>query len=192
MELGGRYFTSEELKEAGFIKIGRNVKIHNRASIYGTENIVIGDHVRIDDFSIIIATGKVMIGTHVSIGNYCYLGATNGLVLEDFVTLAPGVKLFTASDDYSGIKLTNPTIPKKYTGGSAGEIKLGRHVIIGAGTVVLPGCSIGEGCSIGSLSLIKNDLEPWGIYAGIPVKRLRDRKKDILLLEKKLKEEEAI
>ncbi len=187
MQLGGTYLTEHDLKDAGFRGLGRKVKIHTRASIYGLENIIIGDNVRIDDFSIIIATGIVEIGSHVSIPNFCFLGARNGIVLEDFVTLAPGTKIFTASDDYSGTKLTGPTLPAEYTGGKAGKVVLKRHVIIGAGSVVLPGCTIGEGCSIGALSLVATDLEPWGIYAGIPVSRLRDRNRDLLTLEQEFK-----
>jgi galactoside O-acetyltransferase len=188
MQLGGRYLTGADLKAAGFRRVGADVRVHDRASIYGTENISLGNHVRIDDFAIIIATGPVEIGNHVSIANFCYLGATHGVVMEDFATLAPGVKIFTSSDDYSGARLTGPTLPKELTGGKAGKVRLGRHVIIGAGSVVLPGCDLGEGCSVGALSLVVKDLPPWGIYAGIPVRRLKDRKKDLLGLERQLKE----
>lgn len=190
MKLGGEYLTEVNLKYAGFRRLGKNVRIHNRASIYGTENISIGDNVRIDDFVIIIATGQVEIGNHVSIPNFCYLGATYGVCLEDFVTLAPGVKIFTSSDDYSGERLTGPTVPREFTGGKAGKVTLGRYVIIGAGSVILPGCVIGEGCSVGALSLVVKDLEPWGVYAGIPVLRLKDRKRDLLALVKQLEERE--
>lgn len=116
MNLGGRYLTEEDLRNAGFKHLGRNVRIHERASVYGAENISLGNHVRIDDFSILIATGQLIIGDHVSIPNFCFLGAKFGLTMEDFVTLAPGVKIFTASDDYSGERLTGPTVPTEWTG----------------------------------------------------------------------------
>jgi acetyltransferase-like isoleucine patch superfamily enzyme len=34
------------------------------------------------------------------------------------------------------------------------------------------------------MSLVLKSTEPWGIYIGNPAKRLRDRKKDLLELEK--------
>ena len=34
------------------------------------------------------------------------------------------------------------------------------------------------------MSLVKKDLAPWGIYAGIPVKKIKDRSKNLLNLEK--------
>jgi acetyltransferase-like isoleucine patch superfamily enzyme len=187
VNLGGEYLTETELKDHGFRRLGKNVRIHNRASVYGTENVSIGDNVRIDDFSIIIATGQVEIGSYVSIPNFCYLGATFGVVLEDFVTLAPGVKIFTASDDYSGERLTGPVVPRELTGGKSGRVILRRHVIIGAASVILPACTIEEGCSVGALSLVVRSLEPWGVYAGIPVTRLKERSKKLLGLEKSFK-----
>lgn len=178
--LGGYYLTEHDLRGAGFRGLGRNVRIHTRASVYGVENISLGDNVRIDDFSITVATGPLDVGNHVSIPNFCFVGSKYGIVLEDFVTLAPGVKIFTAADDYSGNKLTGPTLPAALIGGSHGKVVLEEHVIIGADTVILPGVVIGRGCSVGALSLVKESLGPWGIYAGIPVRRLKDRSKNLL------------
>jgi galactoside O-acetyltransferase len=184
--LGGRYLTETDLANAGFKSLGRNVRVHERASLYGLENISLADDVRIDDFTIIIATGEVSIGRHVSIPNHCFLGGKFGLELQDFVTLAPGVKLFSASDDYSGEFMTGPTLPLALTGGRRGKVILERHVLLGAGVVVLPGCTLGEGVSVGALSLVKNDLSTWGIYGGVPCSFIRPRKKELLQLVSQL------
>lgn len=186
--LGGHYLSEEELHSLGFAKLGKNIKIHSRASIYGIQNIEIGDNVRIDDFSVIIATGKLKISSHVSIHNFCFLGAKFGLNIGNFVTFAPGVKIFTASDDYQGDFLTGVMVPPEMTGGKKGPIQISDHVIIGSGSVILPGCNIGEGCAVGALSLVKDSLPPWGIYAGIPVTLLKKRKKNLLKYTNKLLE----
>ncbi len=110
--------------------------------------------------------------------------------MADFSGLSPGVRIFTLGDDYSGETLTNPSVPSQYTGGVRGTVTLKRHVIIGANTVILPNLTIGEGTSVGALSLVTKDLEPWGIYAGRPARRLKNRKKDLLELEKKLLSEQ--
>ncbi len=185
-QLGGHYLSKEELQAAGFKRIGHDVKIHSRASIYGLENIEIGDNVRIDDFTVIIATGKLVIGSYVSIPNFCFLGAKNGITLGNFVTLAPGVKIFSASDDYHGERLTGVTVPPEMTGGKHAPVQIEDHVLIGAGSVILPGCRVKTGCSIGALSLVKTDLEPWGIYAGVPVLRLKERKQQMLHYAQKI------
>jgi hypothetical protein len=36
------------------------------------------------------------------------------------------------------------------------------------------------------MSLIMKDTDPWGIYAGVPAKRIKEREKTLLQLEKKL------
>lgn len=185
MNLGGEYYSDAQLRAAGFRSLGTNVKIHNRASLYQVENISVGDNVRIDDFAIIIATGPVDIGSYVHVPNYCYIAAGCGVTLHDFVTLAPGVQIFTKSDDYSGVRMTGPLVPTEYAGGRAGHVTLGKYVIVGTNTVILPDCRLGEGCSVGALSLVKTDLEPWTVYAGAPVRKIAERKRDLLALRQK-------
>ncbi|MFA6119437.1 MAG: acyltransferase [Parachlamydiales bacterium] len=178
--------TEQDLSNRGFRSLGKNVQISDRASLYGIENISIGNNVRIDDFVVIIATGNVQICSFVSIHNFCFLGGKYNIFLKDFVTLAPGVKIFSASDDYSGEKLTGITVPSDFTGGKKGEVILEKHVIVGSGSIILPKLRIGIGCSIGALSLVKDNLDPWGVYGGVPVKRLKDREKKLLKYEEKL------
>jgi dTDP-4-amino-4,6-dideoxy-D-glucose acyltransferase len=187
-QLGGYFLSREELLAAGFKRIGENVKIHSKASLYGLENMEIGDNVRIDDFSVIIATGPLVIGNHVSIPNFCFLGAKNGISIGNYVTFAPSVKIFSASDDYSGERLTGVMVPPEMTGGDHGPVEIEDHVLIGCGSIVLPGCRIAKGCSIGALSLVKTNLDAWGIYAGIPATRKKDRKQELIHYEKKVKE----
>ena len=195
MHLGESFYTDEELKGFGFKHLGKNVKIKRNAGIFFTENISIGDNARIDDFTIIVASApanKVEIGSHANISSHCYLAGSDGIVMGDFTTLAPGVKIFSGSDDYSGTKLTGATMPKKYIGGKKGRVTLQKHVVVGAGTVILPGCILGIGSAVGSLSLVIKSLEPWGVYSGIPAKWIKKRKKDLLELEKQLLAEEGI
>ena len=107
------YYKQDELKKLGFLRLGKNVKISDRASIYNCNQICIGDNSRIDDFCVI--SGKIKIGKNVHITPMCLIaGGEKGIVFEDFVTIAYGVKVFSQSDDYSGTTMTNSTIPKKY------------------------------------------------------------------------------
>lgn len=191
MNIIDAYFSEDEVAKLGFASIGKNVKIKKNVGIVGTENISIGDNVRIDDFTMIMASGvPCRIGSYVHIAAHCTIYGRAGFVMEDFSTLSPGTRLFTLSDDYSGQKLTNPLLPSEYVGGAQGTVTLKKHVIIGANSVILPDLTIGEGTSVGAMSLVKKDLDPWGIYAGIPVRRLKDRKKDLLEIEKRLLSEQ--
>jgi acetyltransferase-like isoleucine patch superfamily enzyme len=117
---------------------------------------------------------------------FCVIVGNGGVTLKDFSGLSSRVALYSATDDYSGSSLTNPTIPKEYLNVLQGEIVLDRHVIIGTNSTVLPNVTIGEGSSVGAHSLVTKNLDSWGIYVGTPVKRIKDRKKDLLKMEKNL------
>ena len=135
--------------------------------------------------------GWLDVGSFVHIGGYCLLSAGNGIRMDDFSGLSQGVRIYSKTDDYSGKYLTNPTIPEKYTKVTRGTVTLGRHVIIGSGTVILPKVSIGEGSSVGALSLVTKSLDPWGVYFGCPARLLKARSKKMLELEVELRQEIA-
>lgn len=176
------FLSAEEIKDLGFNHVGLNVLISRLASFYETENISIGNNVRIDDFCIL--SGRITIGNYIHVAAGCYLyGGEQGIELNDFVNLSSRIAIYAKSDDYSGATLTNPTIPDKYKQVVEAKVVLQRHVLLGTGCVVLPGVIIEEGVSVGSLSLINKSLPGWKIYAGIPAKPIKDRKKDLLILE---------
>lgn len=180
------YYTERELVAEGFRQLGTNVRIAPTCTIVAAHNISIGDNVRIDGYCTIVAAGErpVSIGSFVHIGGYCALLAAEGLTMGDFSTLSWGVKLFTRSDDFSGAYMTNPMVPARFTLPTRGAVVLGRHVVVGAGSILLPGIDIGEGAAVGAMSLVRGDLRPWTISAGIPAKLVKQRQRGLLDLEK--------
>ena len=190
---GGRYLEAAELREIGAAAVGEDVRVHSTCVMVGLENIAFGDHVRIDGFTSLIAgAGHIRLGSHVHIASYVLLSGGEGIELSDFSGLSHGVRVYTRSDDYTGAALTNPTIPEAFLNLDKGPVLLGRHVIIGAGSIVLPGCEIAEGTAVGALSLVRSSLPGWGIYFGIPVRRLRDRGRDLLARERELLASESL
>jgi acetyltransferase-like isoleucine patch superfamily enzyme len=176
------YYSEDELLLLGFQSIGRGVKISNKACIYNHSEISIGDNSRIDDLCVI--SGKLNIGRNVHITPMCLLaGGQLGIVLEDFTTLAYGVKIFTQTDDYSGKTMTNSTIPKRYKSESINLVTVKKHTIIGASAIIMPGVVLEEGTSVGAMSLVLKSTNPWGIYAGVPAKRIKDRRQDLRVVE---------
>lgn len=176
------YLTQMQLEQMAFKSLGQNVLISDKASIYNADQIEIGNNSRIDDFCVV--SGKVSIGMNVHFAAFCLVaGGKKGIIFEDFSGLAYQVQVFTQSDDYSGKTLTNPTIPLEYKLEQKRAVHIKKHVIIGAGSIILPGVTLEEGCSVGAMSLVRKSTEPWGIYVGNPAKRLKDRKKDLLVLE---------
>jgi acetyltransferase-like isoleucine patch superfamily enzyme len=182
------YLKEEQLAAMGFAFLGKEVLISDRCSIYNPEMMSIGDRSRIDDFCVV--SGKVKMGKNVYVAVFCNLaGGEEGIEMEDFSTLAYGVQVFTQSDDYRGYSLTNPTVPDRYKRETKKAVRLKRHVIVGAGSIVFPGVTIGEGGSVGAMSLVNKSTEPWKIYQGIPARPIADRLKELLGFEKAYLEE---
>jgi len=178
------FYTFDELQSLGLKAFGKNVLISRKTSIYMPENIAIGDDVRIDDYCCLVAGNKgITIGSNIHIAFHCIIIGNGGVFLEDFSGLSSRCSIYSATDDYSGKTLTNPTVPEKYKHVIEGEVYLGRHAIIGTNTTILPNVYIGEGCSVGANSLVNKNLEPWGIYFGSPAKKIKERNKDLLILE---------
>jgi acetyltransferase-like isoleucine patch superfamily enzyme len=45
--------------------------------------------------------------------------------------------------------------------------------MLGMGTIVMPGVTIGEGAIVGAGSLVTKDIPPWAVAAGSPAKVIR-------------------
>ena len=182
------FYTTAELKKMPFKAIGKDVQISRYARIYDMKLIEIGSNVRIDDFCFI--SGKIKIGNHVHIASFVSLcGGDKGIILEDFVGVAEKTVILAKSDDFSGAALTNPTIPYKYRNVFSAEVILKKHALVGVNSFILPGVTVGEGAVVGAKSFVKKNIDPWSICVGIPAKKIKDRKKDLLEIEKQFLEE---
>jgi len=183
------FYTINELSALGLKSFGTNVLISRKSSLYKTENIELGNNVRIDDFCIL--SGRIKIGSYIHIAAYSALyGGDAGIEIDDFSNISSRVSIYAISDDYSGMTMTNPMIPDQYKSIQMSPVHIYKHVIIGSGSVILPGVCIKEGAACGALSLVKDSLEQWGIYAGIPAKKLKNREKKLLELEQRFISEE--
>lgn len=185
------FYSETELTELGLKNYGDNVLISRNAILYHPEQLEVGNNVRIDDFATI--SGKVVIGDYIHIAQFCGLyGGDMGIYMEDFSGLSSKVTIYATSNDYSGNSLTNPMVPAKYkTQDKNAMVKIGKHAIIGCASVILPGVIIEEGCSVGAMTLCNKSLSAFGIYGGVPAKRLKERERTILDLEKQLRKEQV-
>jgi len=178
------FLNTKQLNEIGFQRIGKNVSISDKASIYGARNIDIGDNVRIDDYCVISAgEGGISIGNNVHIAVFCSLIGQSNITLKDFSGLSSRVSIYSSTDDYSGNALTNPTVDSKFTNVCNGEVVLGRHVIIGAGAIILPNVNISDYSAVAALSLVTKDVDESKIVGGVPAKVIKERNNKLIQLE---------
>lgn len=180
------WLSLKKLREMGVTILGNNIKVSDMCRIYNPSNLILHDNIRIDDFTIISAKGKVEIFNYVHVASHCLLSCSTNIILNNYTAIASGSKLFGSNDDYGGKFMTNPTVPIKYTNVKSGDIVFEDHCIVGSNTIILPNVILKEGTSVGSNSFIHKTTEPWSIYIGTPVKKLKDRNRNCLLLSKEL------
>lgn len=172
------FYTRDELLGLGFKSVGENVLLSRKASVYGAGNISIGDNVRIDDFCIL--SGHITLGSNIHISAYVALYGAMGIELEDYTGISPRSTVYSAMDDFSGEYLIGPVHPEESINVTGGKVVLKRFTQIGCNCVLFPALTVGEGSVVGAMSLVAKDLAPWGIYAGVPCRRLKDRSRGLL------------
>jgi galactoside O-acetyltransferase len=181
-----------EMEAIGFKNLGKDVIISDKASFWNPGNISIGDHSRIDDFCVLSAgTEGIEIGRYVHIAVYCSLIGAAKMVLEDFSCISGRVSVYSSSDDFHGPYMTNSTIPDKYKNVINGPVRLRKHALVGAASVILPNTDIGEGARVNAMSLVYGNLKEYSQYSGIPVKLVRELPRALPELEKRFLEEQG-
>ena len=144
--------------------------------------------------AITLAGAKNMsLGKRTRIGKGCFLTARNGeLALGDYVAVSPGVNIgaddgsivigkYAAIGPGSVLRAANhcferTDIPIIFQGHHSGKVVIEEDVWIGANCVILPNVRIGRGAVIGAGAVVSRDVEPWAIMAGVPARKIGDRK----------------
>ncbi|WP_455584671.1 acyltransferase [Bacteroides sp.] len=181
MMIQNSFYSEEELKMIGFRSVGKNVKISKKASLYKPELMTIGNNVRIEDFCVL--NGKINIGDNVMLCVFCLLDGHSGITLEDNVTLAAKVSVHSGTDDYSGRSLFGCFVPMHLRiEHVSAPVLIKCHTLIGDSSVIMPGLVLETGTAIGALSFVNKSTEEWSLYAGIPIRKIKDREREILRL----------
>lgn len=181
MTLNADYLSDDELKSLGFASLGRNVRLHPSCVIVGCGQISIADNVRIDPFCVITAGASVHIGSYVHVSSYALLSGTHGITIEDFACVSHGARILSASDDFTAGALLGPQVPDDLRAVQTGRVFIERHACVGANSVVLPGARMCEGSTVGALSLVRGELAPWTVNAGVPAKAIAKRDREGVL-----------
>ena len=117
-------------------------------------------------------TGEVVIGADCAINSGTVIYTGNGLKVGDAVLIAANCTLAPTNHAFD-----DPTVRIRDQGfqPSRGGITIGDDVWLGANVVVLDGAVIGRGSVVAAGSVVRGTLEPLGIYAGVPARRVGTR-----------------
>lgn len=148
---------------------GEHVVLNAMCKIMRAENMEIGDYSRILDFSFIDAGKLLRIGKHTLITWHCVIEGGAQTFIGNRVFMGPGSKLLTSTYELNGY-YANEFLPKETRSTKYGDITLCDDAYIGAGSIIMPGVTVGEGAVVGANSLVDRNLKPWGIYFGSPAK----------------------
>lgn len=113
------------------------------------KDIFVGDHVRIDGGH----SDLIYIGDHAHITGGCRLLCHQRDLRE-----------YRKGDDAA-------KLPYKL-----GEIHIGKGVMIGMESLIMPGVTIGDGAIVGAYSLVTRDIPAWTIATGRPAKVVNEIK----------------
>ena len=113
---------------------------------------------------------RIRIGRNVGINCNCYINGFGGLDIGDYVLLGASITITTGSHPTKGRELPiffQRSVPKKTI--------IEDDVWIGSNSVILPGIILKKGTVIGANSVVTKDTEEYGIYGGVPAKKIGER-----------------
>ena len=105
--------------------------------------------------------GAFAIGAGSFVNREGFLDCSGGIAIGRNTLLGPRVVVLTTTHD---VQDTLPRAgPPRYDG-----VRIGDGAWIGAGATILPGVTIGDGAVVAAGAVVRGDLEPHGLYAGVP------------------------
>lgn len=133
-------------------RIGRGFRSGHRVTI--REKAVIGDDVQVGTLSDL--QGDCTLGNHVRLHSNVHIGKLS--VIKDFVWIFPYVVL------------TNDPHPP--SDGYLKGVTVHEYAVIATHSTVLPGIQVGTGAMVAAQALVRNDVPPHMVVAGVPAKVL--------------------
>lgn len=108
------------------------------------------------------------IGDNVIISESCFISACNRIVIEENVGISPNVMIIDNSR-----KPGDVVRPSKEQKVEVGFVHIGADSWIAYGACVLPNVKIGRHCIIGALSVVTKDIPDYSVAIGSPAKVIK-------------------
>lgn len=116
---------------------------------------------------------------------FCFFD--DNISFSDLASICGNERIFFKNNiqhDYTGARLTNLTELGVFIWAQHADVPLERHVIVNCGSAILPGAVLEGGVGVGVLSMVHKRPGAFGTYVGKPTRRVLERKRDSLGLDK--------
>lgn len=113
---------------------------------------------------------SIILGKDVFVGTGCEFNVRLAVKVGDHSLIASGCRFIDHDHGTDRDGLMGPQLGKE------GEIILGKDVWLGCNVVVLKDVEIGEGAIVAAGSVVTKSIGPYEIWAGIPAKKISERK----------------
>lgn len=109
------------------------------------------------------------IGKNVFFGDYVRIDTSYAdmIYIGDYTHITSGCRLLCHQRDLTGYSVGDNAAELGYR---LGEIHIGKGVMVGMETMIMPGITIGDGAIIGARSMVTKDIPPYTIAVGSPAK----------------------
>lgn len=112
------------------------------------------------------------VGKNVFIGEYVRMDIWHAdlIYIDDYAHVTSGCRILCHQRDLTGYCVGDNAADLKYR---TGEVHIGKGVMLGMETMVMPGVTIGDGAIVGARSVVTKDIPPYTIAVGNPAKVIK-------------------
>lgn len=113
------------------------------------------------------------VGKNAFFGDYVRMDTSYAdmIYIGDYAHITSGCRLLCHQRDLSGYCVGDNAASLGYR---TGEIHIGRGVMVGMETIIMPGVTIGDGAIIGAGSIVTKDIPAWTIATGRPARVVKE------------------
>ena len=142
-----------------------------------TNGVLLGANCNVGPMAIIQATGVLTrigvglsIGENSGIGGFSFIGCGGGVVIGANVIMGQYVSFHSENHLFEDIQK-----PIRTQGVTRAGISIGDDCWIGAKSTFLDGANVGRGCVVAAGSVVKGQIPPFSVVAGVPARVVKSR-----------------
>jgi acetyltransferase-like isoleucine patch superfamily enzyme len=153
-------------------RVGAKTFLGARCMVERPGGVALGERVVLEAevyLKLVDDAAALQIGSHTFLGRGVELDVAGRVRIGEHTLIAPRCFITDhAHGTAPGLRIDQQPCAMR-------EVLIGSDVWLGAGSMVLPGVSIGDGAVVGAGSVVTGDVAPMTVVAGAPARFLRNR-----------------